>query len=301
MYNQVSLEDLIERCRQRADMLQTQFVTDEEITSYLNESLGELYDLIVQNAGQEFFLRRAWIEEAEPAAPPVPSLNGYMIRDAQDGTYAVLPPDFYRLLGVEAHFGDGVPWLMRPYTFTQRYMNSPRDGSFMKGMDLRYRLGGAINTLADGPPAPLGQQGNVPVGDPAATPEQSTWVHQQRLYFTPTPPLLVDDLARTISVWYIPLPPRFIPPSSEQPQVVPGFAHWDEYMVVDVAARMLDKEESSTEALAIQKAQITQRLLANVPDREAEFPEKVQDVLSGYQVRAYPYYFPQYWPNFWNY
>ena len=54
MYNQVSLEDLIERCRQRADMLQTQFVTDEEITSYLNESLGELYDLIVQNAGIAF-------------------------------------------------------------------------------------------------------------------------------------------------------------------------------------------------------------------------------------------------------
>ncbi len=83
--------------------------------------------------------------------------------------------------------------------------------------------------------------------------------------------------------------------------MIPGFAHWDEYMVVDVAARMLDKEESSTEALILHKAQITQRLLANIPDREAEFPEKVQDTLSGYQVRAYPYYFPQYWPNFWNY
>ena len=83
--------------------------------------------------------------------------------------------------------------------------------------------------------------------------------------------------------------------------MIPGFAHWYEYKVVDVAARMLDKEESSTEALILHKAQITQRLLANIPDREAEFPEKVQDTLSGYQVRAYPYYFPQYWPNFWNY
>jgi len=303
MYNQVSLADLITRCRQRADMIGTQFVTDEEISSYLNESLGELYDLIVQNAGQEFFLRRAWIQENPPAAAPVPSPDGYMVRGAQDGTYAVLPPDFYRLLGVEAHFGDGIPWMMRPYTFTQRYMNSPRNGSFMKGMDLRYRLGGAINTAADSNPgAPAGQVGNVPVVGPFPSPGiAATWIHEQRLYFTPEPPDLTDK-PRLISVWYIPLPPKFISPSSaEQEQIVPGFAHWDEYMVVDVAARMLGKEESSAEQLLVQKAQITERLLANIPDREAEFPEKVQDTTSGLQVRAYPYYFPQYWPNFWNY
>jgi len=113
------------------------------------------------------------------------------------------------------------------------------------------------------------------------------------------PPDLTEK-PRMISVWYIPLPPKFLDPEPQQ-QIVPGFAHWDEYMVADVAARMLGKEESSAEQLLILKAQITERLLANVPDREAEFPEKVQDTTSGFQVRAYPYYFPQYWPNFWNY
>jgi hypothetical protein len=192
--------------------------------------------------------------------------------------------------------------MMRPYTFTQRFMNSPRNGSFMKGMDLRYRLGGAINTIADSTDGTgLGQTGNVPVVEPSATPTQATWVHQQRLYFTPEPPPLENDKARMISVWYIPLPPRFISVSeSESSQIIPGFAHWDEYMTADVAARMLGKEESSAEQLLILKAQITERLLANIPDREAEFPEKVQDTTSGFQVRAYPYYFPQYWPNFWN-
>ncbi|MCP4243132.1 MAG: hypothetical protein GY772_21470, partial [bacterium] len=84
MYNQISLADLIVRCRQRADMLNTQFCTDAEITSYLTESLGELYDLIIQNAGNEFFLRRAWIEETAPAVAPNASPNGYMVRDSQD-------------------------------------------------------------------------------------------------------------------------------------------------------------------------------------------------------------------------
>jgi len=299
MFNQVTLSQLIVRCRERADMINTQFVTNDEIVSYLNESLGELYDLIIQNAGQEFFLRRAWIEESPPAAPPNYSPNGYMVRGAQDGTYAVLPPDFYRLMGVEAHFGDGIPWLMRPYTFTQRFMNSPRNNSFMKGMDLRYRLAGSIRKLADiDPGGSWGQFGNqpTPIGSIAAT-----YDHEQRLYFTPTPPDLTDK-PRLISVWYIPLPPRFRPlDQAELDQAVPGFAHWDEYMVADVAARMLGKEESSAEQLLVLKAQIAERLLANIPDREAEFPEKVQDVLSGFQVRAYPYYFPQYWPNFWNY
>jgi len=137
MYNQVTLSDLITRSRQRADMVNTQFVTDSEITSYLNESLGELYDLIIQNAGNEFFMRRAWIRETPPEDPPVPSPDGYMVRDAQDGTFAVLPPDFYRLLGVEAHFGDGVPWILRPYTFTQRFRNCPFDGTWQKGLNAR--------------------------------------------------------------------------------------------------------------------------------------------------------------------
>jgi len=302
MYNQVTLSDLITRSRQRADMVNTQFVTDSEITSYLNESLGELYDLIIQNAGNEFFMRRAWIRETPPEDAPVPSPDGYMVRDAQDGTFAVLPPDFYRLLGVEAHFGDGVPWILRPYTFTQRFRNCPFDGTWQKGLNIQYRLAGAINTIADTEPTfPAGQDGNTPFVEPAISPTQATWMHQQRLYFTPNPPDLTDK-GEFISVWYIPLPPRFsegevIP----ERQTIPGFAHWDEYLTVDVAARMRDKEESDTTQLLMHKSQITQRLLANVPDREAEFPEKVQDVLGGLQVRAYPYYFPTYYPNFWNY
>ena len=60
MYNQVSLADLIQRIRERSDMLDSEFVTDREITAYCNECLGELYDMVVQNSAQEFFLR-SWV------------------------------------------------------------------------------------------------------------------------------------------------------------------------------------------------------------------------------------------------
>jgi len=305
MYNQVSLSDLIARSRQRADMVNTQFVTDPEITGYLNESLGELYDLIIQNAGNEFFMRRCWVEETQsPMGGTTEPFNAqaFMVRDSQDGTFAVLPPNFYRLMGVEAFFGDDdIPWMMRPYSFTQRYKNSAWNGTWQKGLPLQYRLAGNIGISGDITPNP-GQAGNTPLvlTDPVVGPGDP-YPHQQRLYFTPDPPDLTDS-PRMISVWYIPLPPRFDFEAGTDPdrQIIPSFAHWDEYLTVDVAARMRDKEESETQQLLMQKTQITARLLANVPDREAQFPEKVQDVEGGLQVRAYPYYFPSYYPNFWG-
>ncbi len=305
MYNQVSLADLITRCRQRADMVNTQFVTDPEITGYLNESLGELYDLIIQNAGNEFFMRRCWVEETQsPTGGTTEPFNAqaFMVRDSQDGTFAVLPPNFYRLMGVEAFFGeDTIPWMLRPYTFTQRYKNSAWNGTWQKGLPLQYRLAGNIGISGDITPNP-GQAGNRPVVlDPTGIGPGNTYEHQQRLYFTPDPPDLTDS-PRMISVWYIPLPPKFNATDIVEPadQIIPSFAHWDEYLTVDVAARMRDKEESETQQLLMQKSQITARLLANVPDREAQFPEKVHDVVGGLQVRAYPYYYPNYWPNFWE-
>jgi len=183
MYNQVSLADLITRCRQRADMVNTQFVTDPEITGYLNESLGELYDLIIQNAGNEFFMRRCWVEETQsPTGGTTEPFNAqaFMVRDSQDGTFAVLPPNFYRLMGVEAFFGeDTIPWMLRPYTFTQRYKNSAWNG-----------------TITPNP----GQAGNRPVVlDPNGIGPGNTYEHQQRLYFTPDPPDLTDS-PRMISI-----------------------------------------------------------------------------------------------------
>ncbi len=136
MFNQVSLAQLILRIRQRADMIDTQFVTDEEITSYCNESLGELYDLIIGSAAQEYFMRSCniyeqppWVRFPSDAAIPTFGYNkpgyyrdGFMIRDGKvdfsfavgvppveaevgQGTYAVLPPDFYKILGVDANVG----------------------------------------------------------------------------------------------------------------------------------------------------------------------------------------------------
>jgi len=360
MFNQVSLAELITRIRQRADMVDTQFVTDEELTSYCNESLGELYDLIVGSAAQEYFMRSCNIYEQPPwvrfptgGAPfefgynkPAYYRDGFMVRDGKvnftflggdpanvgevgGGTYAVLPPDFYKILGVDANVGqDNIPWKLTPYNFNKRDNMAPFNGTWQKGLTMQYRLAGTIaknydsvavdasgNWAPSGIPTDLSQAPNAPwmASAPGTIIDLNKIYGQlrspQSLYLTPFPPTLPDEGRSLITVWYIPLPPRFywVQPDSvwEDPtvplpsnQYVPGFAHWDEYLTVDVAMRIRDKEESETQLLLVQKQNITQRILAQAPTRDAQFPETVQDTsYAGIQVNTYPWYWNNWYPG----
>ena len=349
MFNQVSLAELITRIRQRADMVDTQFVTDEEITSYCNESLGELYDLIVGSAAQEYFMRSCNIYELPPWTRGLSVddgawfRDGYMCRDGKvpnivaadpdyevgGGTYAILPPDFYKILGVDANVGqDNIPWKLTPYNFNKRDNMAPFNGTWQKGLTMQYRLAGNIsknydsaavdasgNWTPSGIPTNLSQAPNAPwmASLPGTIIDFNKIYGQlrspQSLYLTPSPPPLPDEGKSLITVWYIPLPPRFywVQPDSEweapevplpSNQYVPGFAHWDEYLTVDVAMRIRDKEESEVQLLMAQKQQITQRILAQAPTRDAQFPETVQDTQGwGIQINTYPWYWQNWFPG----
>ena len=338
MFNQVSLAELITRIRQRADMVDTQFVTDEELTSYCNESLGELYDLIIGSAAQEYFMRSCNIYELPPWARGLSSSDpewyrdGFMARDGEipgvgggapfyvgDGTYALLPPDFYKILGVDANVGqDNIPWKLTPYNFNKRDNMAPFNGTWQKGLTMQYRLAGRMAKMYDRNPTLPPFAGEFPglanapgLGGAVAVAEAfvGAW-SAQSLYLTPFPPTLPNEGRSLITVWYIPLPPRFrfetvttpTPPYevqfSPESQFVPGFAHWDEYLTVDVAMRIRDKEESETQLLLVQKQNITQRILAQAPTRDAQFPETVQDTsYAGIQVNTYPWYWQNWFPG----
>ena len=100
-----TLAELRSEVRQRADMENSQFVTDAEINRYVNESISELYDLIIENAGQEYFL-------VTHTFPTVPNQDTYF-----------LPSDFYVLKGVDADLGGPEPYPLRPYMLDDRHQN----------------------------------------------------------------------------------------------------------------------------------------------------------------------------------
>jgi hypothetical protein len=96
-----TLTNLIADTRQRAGMESSQFVTDAEVTEYLNQSIAELYDLVLAARGEEYY-----------------SASGSFSTSPGIQTYS-LPASFMQLLGVDVTLG-GVTFTITPYNFAAR-------------------------------------------------------------------------------------------------------------------------------------------------------------------------------------
>lgn len=83
-----TLEQLRDRVRQAASIVYDgDYISDDELTSYINESISELYDLIMDNESGEVFVKNH----------PLTTLSGSFAHS--------LWTDFYKLCGV--HYYDG--------------------------------------------------------------------------------------------------------------------------------------------------------------------------------------------------
>lgn len=129
MSTTMTLTMLINAVRQRADMVNSQFCTDAELTSYINQSYFELYDLLVSRYGDNYYV-----------VTPPPSFQ-------TDGTtfQYPLPADFYKLLGVDLALAPNLDSFItiKPFMFADRNRYSvPNFQSFYGVTNLRYRLNG---------------------------------------------------------------------------------------------------------------------------------------------------------------
>lgn len=131
MARQVTLEQLVTRVRQRANIENSQFVTDIELTSYINESLCELYDLLVASYGQEYFRTSTTF-----------STTGGVV------DYA-LPTDFYKLISVDVDLGGPCVYSALAYMESERNLYNSFPG-WSYGSPIAYRLHGMNSTFAYG-------------------------------------------------------------------------------------------------------------------------------------------------------
>lgn len=115
--------------RQYADMEHSAFVSDAELSRYLQDSYGELYDLLVSKH-QDYFVEG-----------PVE----FSVADGAN-TYA-LPADFYKLLGVDLSLGGGRWREMDPFNFNERNVEGERTYNGIAPR-VRYRvLGDALHIV----------------------------------------------------------------------------------------------------------------------------------------------------------
>lgn len=123
----ITLQYLLDNVRFRADMVNSQFVTDAELTDYINASYAELYDLLVQKYGDDYFVK-------QPAYT--------FTTDGTNFLYS-LPDDFYKLLGVDLALSgtlDSFVTLQR-FEFADRNRYSvPNFQSFYGVTNMRYRI-----------------------------------------------------------------------------------------------------------------------------------------------------------------
>ena len=117
----VSLSELRLLARQRADMENSQFISDDEWRRMINRSYAELYDLVVTSANSEdYFLK----------SDTISLVNG---TDSYD-----LPADFYKMRGVDINSG-GSSTPLRRYNFSQRNVGS----LYSIASDMRYHVQGS--------------------------------------------------------------------------------------------------------------------------------------------------------------
>lgn len=124
-----TLGDLKTQLLQRIDRVGSAFFTDAELYSYLSGSYKELYDILIQKFGDDYFF----------ASP-------YTITtDGTSETYA-LPADFYKLFGVDVNLNTGMPdaWVtLHPFMKGDRNRYVLKNFQSYYGMtNLRYRLRG---------------------------------------------------------------------------------------------------------------------------------------------------------------
>ncbi len=136
----LTLQQLITAIRQRADMVNSQFITDSELTSYINQSYFELYDLLVQKYADDYFVQ-----------------TPYIFTTVQTTQFYPLPSDFYKLLGVDISVStDQNSWFtLRSFMFPERNMNTIPNYQGYWYNNLQYKVVGNQLWLT---PVPIGGQ-----------------------------------------------------------------------------------------------------------------------------------------------
>lgn len=119
----VTLTQFIERCRERADMENSRFISDAELTRYINASIQELYDLLIASRGENYYISSTTISTS----------------DGVD-TYA-LPTGMLKVMGVDLVRSSTESYTLRSFRWQERNIN--RSPFYFSGnTNLRYQIRG---------------------------------------------------------------------------------------------------------------------------------------------------------------
>lgn len=211
----ITLAEIKLQARQRADQENSTFIAEGELNSYVNSSIAELYDILCEAYGSDYY---------------VTELEGAIVQGTAGYT---LPADFYEMKGVDIKV-DTQNWqTVERYNFNER--NRYPDGAVWNlwgYTNIRYRI--------------LGNE----------------------VKFTPTP-----DADYTYRLHYVPLPTQLVADSD----TLDDLNYYAEYVIVDTAIKMMQKEESDPSIFMAQKEALKKRITDKAANRDAAQADTISD------------------------
>lgn len=241
----ISAEKTLDQIRlaaqQRADRVNSNFVTKPEWNSYINQSMFELYDLLI-TVYEDYFLAPPIQFVSDGVTYQYPLPNGTnTFQNANNPSQTVIPPPFYKLLGCDLALNNAANAFVTINKFNFIDRNRfvyPNTASTIYGVfNLQYRVMGS------------------------------------NIQFIPTP-----SAGQAIRLWYI---PRLIELLQDTDTTTMSISGWIEYVIVKAAFYALTKEESDTTSLVLQLAALQKRIEETASNRDAGIPDKISDTNQG--------------------
>jgi len=240
---QMSLAEIRLAAQQRADRVNSNFVTLPELNSYINQSYFELYDLLV-TVYEDYYTTTPVQFFTDGVSFQYPLPNGILTFQNGLTNTNFVPPPFYKLMGVDLGLNTNSTQngyvTIDKFQFIERnkygYPNTSQ--AFYGLLNMKYRLFG--------------------------TPS----LNNTMIQFIPTP-----SANQVVRLWYIPKVQELL----QDTDTLDGISGWTEYIITDVAIKILQKEESDVTVLAAQKLDLRKRINDSAINRDAGRPDKISD------------------------
>lgn len=227
--------------QQRADRVNSNFVTMPEWRNYINQSMFELYDLLI-TVYEDYYIAPPiqFIANGSTFLYPLPNGSNTFL-NALNTAQTVTPRPFYKLVGVDLALNNATNAYVTVNKFNFSDRNRfvyPNTSSTIYGVfNLQYRIMG------------------------------------NNIEFIPTP-----SGNQAIRLWYI---PRLIELLQDTDTTDTGISGWIEYVIVKAAYYALTKEESDTSSLVMQLGALQKRIEESAANRDAGMPDTISDVRRG--------------------
>jgi hypothetical protein len=310
-----TLSELETAVRREADMVNSTFVTSDEVRAYINQSWAELYDRIVL-FDQEYLLR--YVEIPSSGAGVYDILNagktgivvtitltaggtGYSVGEVVELSSVNTPSTLATatVASINAMTGQilsitltsaGAGYWLSSLTSNTLTLNCVSGSSGINGQVSAYIdsdfykckgvwiSGGGSGSTSFWNPLRRFQWDEQNLLNQANLYQGSQSLPLYRLYTLSNREKLAiapDSVGGTFKVWYYPAPQKMLSDTSR----IDGRSGWDEWVVKDAAIKCLLKEESIEQAASIKviRDELFQRFQLHASERDASQPERIRD------------------------